>query len=67
MIKGNLKINLDKKIAACNERIDDAVSESEDLENLTPAQKIEISNLIYHGLQGIFGDFELDIFGEDDG
>lgn len=65
MIKGGLKIDFSKQIDSCIKDIDGLLDDADYLE-LSEAQKISISNIVYGCIEDKFDDFNVNIFGESD-
>lgn len=61
LTKATIKIDNAELISECGKDIDDSIDDSEELEELTESQKLEISNIIYMNLLNKFSDFEIEM------
>ena len=61
LTKATIKIDNTELISECGKDIDDSINDSDELEELTESQKLEISNIIYMNLLNKFSDFEIEM------
>jgi hypothetical protein len=59
--KATIKIDNAQRISKCGKDIDDSIDESEELEELTQSQKLEISNIIYMNLLATFDELNIEM------
>ena len=62
MIKVKLILDTDKMVDSMSDRIIELLSDSEELERLTPKEVVELSNILCHSLRSEFENIsELDL------